>query len=137
MARLQYFLLAEYARVDAGGLLTVVGAGFDRVAVDALPGQLSLGCAARVLLDEGESEAQLSVAVRPPQGRGLAIASTVRPPVDAKPHLGHVGVIFAATFGLPVVAEGLYTFEVTVNGEERQDASFTVELQSATGQADA
>lgn len=136
MARLQYFLLAEYARVDAGGLLTVVGAGFDRIAVDALPGQLRLGCAARVLLEEHEQEAQLRVTVRPPQGVGLSIESALHPPSDAKPHEGMVGVLFAATFGMPVVAEGLYTFEAVV-GEDRQQMSFTLERRSATGQADA
>lgn len=33
MASLDYALLAEYARVDASGLLTVVGGSFDRVTV--------------------------------------------------------------------------------------------------------
>lgn len=137
MARLQYVLLAEYARVDASGLLTIVGAGFDRIAVNALPSQIPLACAMRVLLTESEKDARLSVSLRPPSGVGLRMETVLAAPIDARPHKGLVGVAFAATFGLPVSSPGTYTFEVSVNDEQADDISFEVEVQRPPEQADA
>ncbi|MET7287577.1 hypothetical protein [Streptomyces sp. NPDC005573] len=136
MARLQYVVLAEYARVDAGGLLTIAGAGFDRISVNTLPSQIPLACAMRVLLPESEKDARLSVALRPPSGVGLRMESVLTPPAEAKPHDGVVGVAFAATFGLPVSSTGTYVFEVSVNDAPAERISFEVEVPQPPGQAD-
>ncbi|AWK10951.1 hypothetical protein SSP531S_29430 [Streptomyces spongiicola] len=136
MARLQYVVLAEYARVDAGGLLTVAGAGFDRIVVNALPGQVPLACAMRVLLAEPEKDARLAVALRPPSGVGLRLETVLTPPPEAKSHEGLIGVAFAATFGLPVSSPGTYVLEVSVDDAPAERISFEVEVQRPPGQAD-
>lgn len=75
LARLQYALLAEYARVDAAGLLTVVGAGFDHVGVQSLPAYQSMGLALRLLLPEGQEQANVGIGLRPPEGVQLRFES--------------------------------------------------------------
>jgi hypothetical protein len=137
MARLQYVLLAEYARVDAGGLLTIAGAGFDHIVVPAIPGSVAMACALRVLLREDEKSTRLAITIRPPQGPGLALESVVSAPEEAKAHQGEVGVAFAATFGLPITAAGIYSFSVSVDGVESERLSFEAEVQSPPEQADA
>lgn len=57
MATLDYALLAEYARIDPAGLVTIVGGSFDRVQASSSRGSQQTYVVMRVLLDESEEEA--------------------------------------------------------------------------------
>ena len=64
MATLDYALLAEYARIDPAGLVTIVGGSFDRVQATSTSGAHQMYVVMRVLLDESEGAASFEVSVR-------------------------------------------------------------------------
>ncbi|MBS2964908.1 hypothetical protein KGA66_17765 [Actinocrinis puniceicyclus] len=134
LARLQYALLAEFARVDAGGLLTVVGAGFDRVVVPTLPSQQSVGLALRLLVPEGQAESVATLLFRPPEGPHLRVESLLPTPPDAKPHLGLIGVPLAINLTVPLIAAGVYRWSIAIDGEEEHAITFEVEEQESPQQ---
>jgi transposase len=57
VATLDYALLAEYARIDPAGLVTIVGGSFDRVQATSISGAQQTYVVMRVLLDESEEAA--------------------------------------------------------------------------------
>lgn len=137
MARLQYALLAEFAKVDAGGLLTVVGAGFDRVAAQALPAHQAIAVGLRALLAQDEAEAPLRVMLRPPEGLTLRFETVLRPAPDARPHGGYIGVAMAINLTVPLMVPGAYHLSIAVDGEEQQELSFEVEVSGPAPQGGA
>ena len=66
MATLAYALLAEYARIDPAGLVTIVGGSFDRIQAANTSGAQQTYVVMRVLLDESEEAASFEVSIEPP-----------------------------------------------------------------------
>jgi len=132
---LQYAILGEFARVGPDGLATIVGAGFDRISVPALPAQHLIGFALRVLLEQNEKDATVAVTLRPPSGYQLGFESSLTVAPDARPYQGHFGVPLAVNLTAPLTVEGLYRLSVAVNGEEQQELTFEVEVQQPTQRA--
>jgi hypothetical protein len=66
VATLDYALLAEYARIDPAGLVTIVGGSFDRVQATSTGGAQQTYVVMRVLLDESEETTSFEVSVEPP-----------------------------------------------------------------------
>lgn len=137
MARLQYALLAEYAKVDAGGLLTVVGAGFDRVVAQRLPSHQTIGVALRAQLAEDDTDATAVVTLSPPAGLTLRVEMPLKRPPNARPIAGYVGVALATNFTVPLVAAGVYHCSIGLADGEQQDLSFEVEVSGAAQQGGA
>jgi hypothetical protein len=135
MAKLDYALLAEYARVDPSGLLTTVGASFDRVrARNAAAGQ-QIFVALRVLLDASETTVDFEISVRPPSGGftiGLSGQATRNP--DAVPVDGRVGVVVTVGVLVPLPESGRYLVTVTLADGERREIPFIVEYTNEHGQ---
>lgn len=66
MASLEFALLAEFARVDSVGLLTVVGGGFIRVQPPQLPSQIPLHVAFGVSKREEENPSTFQIEAAAP-----------------------------------------------------------------------
>jgi len=131
LARLDYALLAEFARVDHGGLLTVVGGGFTQVNVTSLPAQRQLYVAMRLLLAANEDGAEVTFTVRPPDGRyKINLAGAVERPVNASAIKGEIGVMLATGVGVPLPVDGRYEVQITVNGESSSQLPFVVHVLS-------
>jgi hypothetical protein len=67
MAELDYAFLADFARVDANGTLTSVGASFTHVQVQTLPMQRMLSVAGRIRSRRGDPPVALRVSISTPR----------------------------------------------------------------------
>ncbi|PZS39148.1 MAG: hypothetical protein DLM62_09830 [Pseudonocardiales bacterium] len=134
MATLDYALLAEYARIDPAGLVTIVGGSFDRVQAMSTSGAHPTYLVMRVLLDESEEAASFEVSVEPPnkvyalQLTGTAARHPAAVPVD-----GRVGVTLTIGLMVPIVAAGLYVARVSLEGQSVQALPFVVDIAGHNG----
>ena len=134
MAEFDLLILAEYARVDASGLLTVVGGGFDRVQVPSLPAQQPASVAVRVLLDETERSVPLQVTARAPDSRYVInLLGSGERPEGARPHEGKVGVTLVVSTMLPLSVTGVYEILVRLADLPERRLSFVVEMTELPG----
>lgn len=129
MAELDYAFLAEYARVDPAGTLTAVGASFTHV-VARIPTTQLVSVAGRVRTHMDAPSAPLEIQWTVPGGAyvltlnlELIVGATARPYGE-----GRVGLLFAATSVIPLVAEGLYSAVVKLEGDEVRRLAFEVSL---------
>ncbi len=118
VATLDYALLAEYARIDPAGLVTIVGGSFDRVQTTSTSGVQQTYVVMRVLLDESEEAASFEVSVEPPnmayamQLAGTAVRNPAAVPVD-----GRIGVTLTIGLMVPIVVAGRYVVRVSLEGQ--------------------
>jgi hypothetical protein len=134
VAELDSLMLAEYARVDASGLLTLVGGGFDRVQVAGLPAQQPASLALRVTLDEAERSVPVQVTARAPEGRYVInLVGSAEQPDAARPHEGKVGVTLVVGMTLPLPVMGVYEVLVRLGDLPERRLSFVVEPTEASG----
>ncbi|HVE96625.1 MAG TPA: hypothetical protein VNA67_06535 [Pseudonocardiaceae bacterium] len=134
MATLDYALLAEYARIDPAGLVTIVGGSFDRVQTASTSGVQQTYVVMRVFLEESEEAASFEVSVEPPnmayamQLAGTAVRNPAAVPVD-----GRVGVTLTIGLMVPIVAAGRYVARVSLEGQPVQDLPFMVDIAGHNG----
>lgn len=134
MATLDYALLAEYARIDPAGLVTIVGGSFDRVQVTSTSGGQQTYVVMRVLLDESEETASFEVSVEPPnKAYALRLAGTAARNPAAAPVDGLVGVTVTIGLMVPIVAAGRYVARVSLAGRPVQDLPFVVDIAGHDG----
>lgn len=132
MAELDFAMLAEYARLDAAGLLTVVGGGFDRVQASG-PGLVHrMSVAARIKLADDESGANFEIKIIPPGPSnftmGISGVSTIKE--GAQPVAGNAGVISVVDLGVPISEAGRYTVQFFIAGKLARELPFEVEFTS-------
>jgi hypothetical protein len=129
VATLDYALLAEYARIDATGLATIVGGSFDRVRVSGTSGVQSTYVVLRVLLDEAEDDTSFEVSIEPPSKTySLQVAGTTSRNPDAVPVDGRLGVVVVIGASVPLPEPGRYVAKVTLAGRHVQDLPFMVDF---------
>ncbi|MGI9002155.1 MAG: DUF6941 family protein [Pseudonocardia sp.] len=129
MASLDYALLAEYARVDASGLLTVVGGSFDRVTASGPNAGQQLYVALRVLLDHDEDRVPLEVRVSSPGGEyELGMSAVAEPNRSAEPVDGRFNIMMALGVVAPLPVAGRYAVRVSLDGKLERELPFVVEL---------
>lgn len=134
MATLDYALLAEYARIDPAGLVTIVGGSFDRVQATRTSGAQQTYVVMRVLLDESEEAASFEVSIEPPgKNYTLQVAGTAARNPAAVPVDGRVSVTLAIGLMVPIVAAGRYVARVSLEGKPVQDLPFVVDLARNDG----
>jgi hypothetical protein len=106
---MEYLLLAEYARLDAG-LLTLAGGNFDNVVVPTIPGQLPIAIAGGVILDENGAEADIQLTIEGPPGT-FKIVTTEQLDLSKKPDLdlGPRRAVFAGRLIVPLIDYGVYS----------------------------
>lgn len=134
MASLDYALLAEYARIDQAGLLTVVGGGFDRINASG-PTVHQLFVVVRVLLPEGETNVPFDVQVHTPESESaVTIAGLAARAPGAEPIDGVTNFTAALGMGLMLPAAGRYTVQVTLNGKVVRELPFIIAMPPQPGQ---
>lgn len=128
MAELDYAYLADYAAVQ-DGKLSAIGASFTHVVAVAIPTSMSIGIAGRIRTTSSERTAALTVRITAPDdgfdielSGVVAAADAVRPYADGK-----LGLLFALNAQVPIMSEGLYTFDIEVNGKNSRRLAFSVE----------
>jgi len=121
MATLDYALLAEYARIDPAGMVTIVGGSFDRVQASSTSGVQQTYVVIRVLLDKSEEAVAFEVSVGPPNKTyARQLAGTAKRNPAAVPVDGRVGVTLAIGLMVPIVAAGRYVVRVSLEGQPVQ-----------------
>lgn len=129
MAKLDYALLAEYARIDSAGLLTVVGGGFDRVQVGGDFAIQQMYVALRVLMTDDEDRVPFEVKVRAPkQEYEIVVDGTAERAIDATPVGGAYGFTAAVPIAAPLRSAGEYVVEVILAGDTVSRLPFVVTM---------
>ena len=127
MAELDYAVLADFARVDGDGTLTVVGGHRTSVVVPDLPAQQVLAVAGRLWMGRREPPAQLVLGALTPEGEVPVVATwTLEPGPEQVEGSGRHSASFAVTVVAPVASTGGYALVLTVNGEVARQLPFTV-----------
>lgn len=128
MAELDYAMLAEFARLDASGLLTVVGGNFDQVATGRSGVVYPCALFLRFRLDQGEDsvsfEVKINGADEPEPIVGVTGSAQISP--DAASIDGKYYPQSVVPLGVPLMKAGRYTVAVTVDGEVAREMPFVV-----------
>jgi hypothetical protein len=131
MAELDYAVLADFARVDGDGTLTVVGAHRAVVVTAALPAQQVLSVAGRLWMGRREPPAQLSLGAVTPDGEIPVVADwSLEPGAEQAEGSSRWSASFAVTVVAPLAVTGSYALVLSVNGDVARTLPFSV---SATG----
>lgn len=127
MADLDYAFLADFAKVEANGTLTSVGASFTFLEAAQLPAAHRLSVAGRVRALVGETP-DLRVDVRGPDDLfRLGVNGPLTHSVNARPYAeGRIGILFALDLQVPLPAAGLYSVGIEVDGTEVRRLAFEV-----------
>lgn len=130
MAALDYAFLADFARVDPNGTLTVVGASWFHVQVASVPSVHRMAIAGRVRARMSETEVPLRLVIEAPGGTfTVGIEASLSPGPDSRPYGdGLVGHLFAVDSQIPLPTEGLYSVEVFVDGVSARRLAFDVSV---------
>lgn len=131
MAELEYALLAEFAKVDDAGGLTLVGAHRAAYEVVGVPNQHVVCLAGRLFMGRREPAAMLSLGALTPEGEVPLVAQWAVEPRPAALENGRLPVCFAATLVAPVPAAGAYALSLSVNGELVRHLPFVVSDSTA------
>lgn len=131
MAQLDFAMLAEFARLDPSGLLTVVGGGFDRVQVSA-PGLVNqMFLVMRFKLEDDERSASYEVKVIPPGDAPpfrMTLTGTAETPADAQFIPGNLAATSVIGLGIPLETSGTFRVQVLMNGEVAREVRFAVDI---------
>lgn len=130
MAKLDYALLADYARVDAAGLLTVVGGSFDRVTSPNEVATHQVHVVLRVFLEEADEE-PVPIDVRvvaPDQQYEIGLSTTAQRNPAAKPIDGLTTATLTVGLLAPLPTSGRYIVRILLAGEPVKELPFIVEL---------
>lgn len=126
MAQLDYALLAEHARLEPGGTVSLLGASFSQLVVPAVPAQVPLAVVGRVLFSVGEgSQALLLTILGPDDLFRVTLDTEVDTPSDPVPGVGPA-VSFVISLMLPLPAEGVYSIQLALEGAVSKTMEFRV-----------
>jgi hypothetical protein len=124
-------MLAEFARLDSAGLLTMVGGGFDRIEVGSLGLVHQVFLVLRFNLAAEETSAAFGVQVvspgEPAFQLGISGTATMTD-TGARTVSGNRDVVSVIGLGLPVSSAGRYSIQVSVNGELTRTVPLEVDL---------
>jgi hypothetical protein len=137
VAEIDYAILAEYGRVDPAGLVTVVGASFDRLTLGSIPGAVQLSIVVRVIGERGEGDISIRIDVYGPTDDLLVGArATLSEPAQANLFAGRFAVAGAYSFPIPFQASGGHTVKVWIDepGSPGRTILFEV-VQAQDGEA--
>jgi hypothetical protein len=132
MPEIDYFLLADYVRQDAG-MTHIMGAGLDTITVpaDRMPITQPAGVAVRITfssLDEVGSEHDLRLVFQGPGGDLLTMRSRflTPPPPPGVPDHWRTAVSVAFRVALPIPRHGDFRLQVTLDDDPRLSRSLDV-----------
>ncbi|ORV89417.1 hypothetical protein AWC08_21895 [Mycobacterium gordonae] len=125
-AELDYAFVAEYAKVEASGTLTAIGASYLEVRPPGLPAQHSLAIAGRVRAPEDTQSIELLIRINPPGPMNIEINGTLTPGPEPVRYDGKVAVLFTAMSVIPLVAPGLCEIFIDIDGREQRRLAFNI-----------
>lgn len=132
MAQLDYAMLAEFARADQAGLLTVVGGGFDRIQVSSLGLVHQMFLVVRFRLTDDEKLVNFEVKVVPPGEPQFELtvtgSATVSP--TSRPVPGNFGTLSVIGLGLPIASPGSHRVQIYLEGDLVKELPFDVDVAS-------
>jgi hypothetical protein len=133
VATLDYAVLAEYARIDSAGLITIVGGGFDRVRVSGESGVQQLFVALRILTSGDEDRVPFEVKVRAPGGQYEIVFAgvTERAPSATPSSSGTFSFTAAVGMAAPLPVAGEYVVDVLLAGDTVRSLPFVVTMSGA------
>jgi hypothetical protein len=130
MPELDFMVVADYVRQD-GGVLQMVGAGFDALIVPAVPTVRPVGIGLRLLVDVAEARQahQVELIYQDADGQRLTELSITLGPAPPSQPLPPPGRPFGAPIAfnvmLPVPNYGDYSLDLLVNGEIKKSITLT------------
>ena len=128
MAELDYAFLADFAQVE-GGKLSAIGASYTHASVDSLDGQWITTIAGRVRTTIDAPSSELAIRIVVPELYELAYTDELKVDQNARPYGdGAVGILFAATVALPIIAGGLYEVFISIDGVECRRLAFDMSV---------
>ena len=122
---LDYAYLADYAAVE-GGRLTAVGASFTHVQTATLPVVKMLSVAGRVRTSDDSEGFRLGVMLRSPDGEWALGFDGFVDAAGARPYDGKKGVLFALQTSVTLTTAGLYTVDISIEGQPVRTLKFDV-----------
>jgi hypothetical protein len=133
MPELEYLVLADYVRQDAG-MTHIMGAGLDTITIpqSQLPSAIPVGLVARITFssrDEVGAEHTVSLAFHGPGDETLlAVAQGFRtpPPSPGIPEHWRTAASLVSRLLLPIPAHGNYRLQVEIDGDPRMSRSLDV-----------
>ena len=131
MPELDFMVTADYVRVE-GGVLHMIGAGFDTMFTAVVPAARQVGIGMRVLLDVAEARVQHTITLlyQAADGQELfRISGTIGPaPADGPmpPEGRPFGVPVAFNLPFPMPTYGDYSLELFVDDEPEAVKSITL-----------
>lgn len=127
MAELDYAFVADFAKVEANGTLTSIGASWTFLETKDLPAVHRMAVAGRIRARIDEGPIGVRIDVRGPNDLFNIAASGVVGLTSARPYGdGLVGHLFALDLQIPLPAEGTYTINVEIDGEHVRRLAFEV-----------
>jgi len=122
--KLDYAFVADYAQV-IDNKLTVVGASYTYVFTDVFPSTHMLSVAGRLRAPEGIDTVPLRIEVVPPnEAYTIGVDMELDHGPHVRPYDGKVGLLFAITMQVPLIAPGLYEVFLYVEGERVRRLAF-------------
>lgn len=128
LPNLDYAFLAEFARVDANGTLTAVGASFTHTIAAALPMGHLISVGGRVRMAENGPSFPLAISFKGPEPSGEITLELLIAHEQERPYAGRVGVLFTATTIVPLMSEGLHEVTIRIDSREVRRLAFSVSL---------
>jgi hypothetical protein len=133
MPELEYLVLADYVRQDAG-MTHIMGAGLDTINVPAaqLPVAVPVGLVARITFDSRDEVGavhELKIEFQGPPGELLAATQEFRtppPPPGVPDHWRTAFSIVARGVPLPIPEHGDYRLQVTLDADPLMSRSLDV-----------
>ncbi len=128
MAELDFATLAEFAKVDSGGL-TIIGAAAAAVDGTLLPTQTVMFVAGRFWFNPDDHPLQLSVVARDPaRSYEVSVDGVIEPNVASTLVAGRYSVAFVAVLTIPILTLGWHSIDLRGAGDLIKAMGFEVRL---------
>jgi len=116
MAEIDYAFLADFAKVEANGTLTAVGASWTYLTTEGFPAGHRMSVAGRVRARVDEGDVPIRVSYTTPNEAVRLNADGLLVPTDAQRPYGDgwIGHLFAMDMAIPLPAPGLYWVEISI-----------------------
>lgn len=129
MIELDYAFLADYARVESNGTLTVIGASWTFIVASQVPAVHRMAIAGRIRSTPEAEPVPLRIEVVAPEGKyRMALNAELTRAPAARPYgaAGRVGHLFAVDMDLPLPVYGLYEVHIHVADRHARRLAFDV-----------
>lgn len=125
-ARLDYALLAESARLEPGGTVSLWGGSFSRIVVPGFPTQVPLAIVGRVLLGSQEGPLTLQIKINGPDDLYRVTLDTEVGGSGEQMEGVEPAATVVASVLLPIPVEGLYVLEAGLPDRDPKVMKFRV-----------